>query len=166
MKHSNSNNEKNGTKNKLKAFTFFTLLPVIKTKTVIIQAQKFNKHSYTKDSPEHDFICQSGSYAGLPWSHAQTCMFSFSEEERFRQMTQRTQNSSYIGQCECAVRQFFDSYRAGDLLRRSHTYWGAQPIWILNISTAGVVHKLFLQWKDAYFKKKVLPSLTESDQVI
>ncbi len=31
-----------------------------------IQAQKFNKHSYTKDSPEHDFICQSGSYEGLP----------------------------------------------------------------------------------------------------
>ena len=55
-------------------------------------------------------------------------------------MTQRTQNSSYIGQCECAVRHSFltqkKSYRAGALLRRSHTYWGAQPIWTLNINTA------------------------------
>ena len=25
--------------------------------TVNIQAEKFNKHSYTKGSPEHDFIC-------------------------------------------------------------------------------------------------------------
>ena len=40
------------------------------------KAQNFNKHSYTKGSPEHNFICQSGSYAGLPWSHAQTCTFS------------------------------------------------------------------------------------------
>ena len=42
-------------------------------------------------------------------------------------MTQRTQNPSYIGQCECAVRcsfflVFFNSYRAGGLLRRSRTY--------------------------------------------
>ena len=50
-----------------------------------IQAQKFNKHSCTKDSPEHDFICQSGSYAGQPWSLAQTCTFSFSEEESSRE---------------------------------------------------------------------------------
>ena len=48
------------------AFTFFSLLPIMKTKTVNIQAQEFNKHSYTKDSLEHDFICQSGSYASLP----------------------------------------------------------------------------------------------------
>ena len=31
----------------------------MKTRTVNIQLQKFNKHSYTKGSPEHDIICQS-----------------------------------------------------------------------------------------------------------
>ena len=72
----NNNNNKNITssnnKKHLQAFTFFPFLPITKTRTINIQAHKFNKHSYTKDSPEHDFICQSGSYAGLPWSHAQT----------------------------------------------------------------------------------------------
>ena len=136
MNHSNNNEKTQPKKQNRKTFTFFSLfffsfLPIMKT-TVNIPAQKFNKHSYTKDSPEHDFICKSASYAGLPWSHAQTCTFSFSEEESSRQMTQRTQNTYR----SCAVRQFFYSYRAGALLRRSHTYWGAQPIWTLNISTA------------------------------
>ena len=61
-------------------------LPIMKTTTVNIQAQKFNKHSYPKGSPE--------SYAGLSWSHTKTCTFVFSEEESSRQMTQRKQNSS------------------------------------------------------------------------
>ena len=41
----------------LQTFTFFPFLPIIKTRKVNIQAQKFNKHSYTVGSPEHDFIC-------------------------------------------------------------------------------------------------------------
>ena len=45
---------------------------------------KFNKHSNAKDSPEHDFICQSGSYAGLLWSHSQTCTFSFVRGREFQ----------------------------------------------------------------------------------
>ena len=35
----------------------FSFLPTTKTRTVNIPTQKFNKHNYTKDSPEHDFIC-------------------------------------------------------------------------------------------------------------
>ena len=52
------------TKNK-KAVKFFLLTNNDNKKPVNIQAQKFNKHGYTKDSPEHDFICQSGAYEGL-----------------------------------------------------------------------------------------------------
>ena len=51
-------------------------------------------------------------------------------------MTPRMQNSSCVGQYECSVRQLFDPYRAGVLFRRSRTYWGARPIYTLNISTA------------------------------
>ena len=109
----------------------------MKGRTVNIQAQKFNKRSYTKDSLEHNFICQSGSHTGLPWSHAQTCMFSFLEEESSRQMTQRMQNSSYIGLCECMVRNiFFKLILSRHSVKVAYIlYWGAQPICTLNIST-------------------------------
>ena len=73
VNHSNNNkNEKKKEKKKKKStykhlhFFLNPFLPVMKTRTVNIPAQKFNKHSYTKDSAEHDFICQSGSYASLP----------------------------------------------------------------------------------------------------
>ena len=52
--------------NEKQQYFFLSFLPVMKIRTVNIPAQKFNKHSYTKDSPEHDFICQSGSCASLP----------------------------------------------------------------------------------------------------
>ena len=54
------------TKNSITSITFFSVLPIIKTRLINIQVLKFNKHNYTKGSPEHHFIFQSGSYAGLP----------------------------------------------------------------------------------------------------
>ena len=66
------------------------------------------------------FVSQDLMQAYLEAPH-RLVHFHFSEEESSRQMTQRTQNSSYIGLCECEVRQFFYSYRAGALLR-SHTF--------------------------------------------
>ena len=66
-KNSNNNNEKNALKKKKKKkkriykyLLFFpSFLPIMKTRTVNIQVQKFNKHShsYTIDSHGHDFIC-------------------------------------------------------------------------------------------------------------
>ena len=57
-------NQKNN--NSITSITFFSVLPIIKTRLINIQVLKFNKHNYTKGSPEHHFIFQSGSYAGLP----------------------------------------------------------------------------------------------------
>ena len=58
VNHSNNNNEEKATtKNAFTKHSHFPLLPVMKTRTVTIQAQTFNKHSYTKGSPEHNFIC-------------------------------------------------------------------------------------------------------------
>ena len=81
-------------------------------------------------------------------------------------MTQRMQKTSYIGQCECVVRQvcflLISSRRSvkkvAYILRRStHMHFKHKH--------SCVVHKLFLQWKNANLSK-VLPSLTGSDQVI
>ena len=77
VNHSNNNNEKNVKKRKRKkggekrsiykhVIIFFLFTNNENKNSKYIQGQKFNKHSCTKDSPEHDFICQSGSYAGLP----------------------------------------------------------------------------------------------------
>ena len=40
-----------------------------------------DEHSCTTGFPGHDFICLSGSYAGLPSSQAQTYVFTFGGKE-------------------------------------------------------------------------------------
>ena len=66
-------------------------------------------------------------------------------------MTQRTQNSSYIGQCECVVRHFFfffllissrRSVKKIAYILRSPTHMDFKH------KHSCVVHKLFLQWKN------------------